>query len=151
VTDQPTVRRPRRGIRLLAVLVSLLTASVFVAACSDDSSSGDSSSEQAPEDVKAPMAAVLTKLPTMVELGDKAKGAASDGDFDAASDEYEELHEIWEEVEGTVKDTDADLYERIETAQGLIKDGAESKNAERVASGADAQATAVRQFVDANQ
>ena len=38
---------------------------------------------------------------------------------------------MWEEIEGTIKDTDRDLYERIETAQGLIKDGAENENAER--------------------
>ena len=43
-------------------------------------------------------------------------------------------------IEGTIKDTDPDIYERIETAQGLIKDGAENDNAERIQQGADDQA-----------
>jgi Ribonuclease G/E len=150
VAEQPSVRRPRSGFRFLAVVLCLLTGAMFVAACSDDSS-GETTSEQTPEDVKAPISEVLTKLPTMVEGGDKAKTAAADGDFEAAAEEFDELHEVWEEVEGTVKDRDADLYEQIETAQGLIKDGAESKNAERVATGADDQAAAVQQFIDANQ
>ena len=42
------------------------------------------------------------------------------------------------------------LYEEIETAQGLIKDGAESKNAARVKQGADDQVAAVKRFLASN-
>jgi hypothetical protein len=142
--------RARGGFRVLAVMACVLGMATFVAACSDDESSG-SKSEQTPEDVKAPMSEVLDKLPTMVDLGNEASTAASDGDFDTATEKFDELHEVWEEVEGTVKDTDADTYEQIETAQGLIRDGAETEKADRVATGADDQAAAVQQFIADNQ
>ena len=87
----------------------------------------------------------------LVAGGDAAKAAAAADDFDKASQEFDELHEVWEEVEGTVKSTDSDIYERIETAQGLIKDGAETKKADRVATGAADQAAAVQDFIAANQ
>jgi len=63
---------------------------------------------------------------------------------------YEELHEVWEEVEGTVKSTDRDLYESIETAQSLIKDGGESEDADRVSTGVADQEAAIGSFVEAN-
>ena len=150
MSRQPAVHGHRRGFRLAAVLACLLAGATFVAAC-DDGSSGDAAPEQTtPEDVKAPMAQVLAKLPNMVQEGNEAKSAAAAGDFDRAATKFEELHEIWEEIEGTVKDTDADIYEQIETAQGLLKDGAENKNSERVATGAADQAAAVQRFIDAN-
>lgn len=151
MADQPSVRGSRRSYRLFAVVVCLLTGALFLGACGDNDSSGETKSEETPEDVKAPIAEVLEKLPAMVDGGDKAKSASADGDFEAAAEEFDELHEVWEEVEGTVKDKDADLYEQIETAQGLIKDGAENENAERVATGAEDQAAAVQQFIDANE
>jgi hypothetical protein len=150
VVHLPVSHRRRRGWRRFAVLALVLAGAAFLAACSDDSS-GETSSGRTPEEVKAPMSEVLSKLPTMVDKGSDAKAAAADGDFDEATSEFDELHEVWEEVEGTVKDTDADTYEQIETAQGLIRDGAENEDADRVATGADDQAAAVQQFIDANQ
>jgi len=146
------VRRGRRsGFRFVAVPACLLAAVSVVAACDDGSSTKAKSTQTTPEQVKAPMAEVLTKLPAMVKEGNEAKASAAGADFATAASKFEELHEIWEEVEGTVKAEDADIYERIETAQGLIKDGAENKNASRVATGAADQATAVQQFIDANK
>ena len=138
-----------RRFRFAAVPACLLATVMFVAACDDGSSGKEKSEQTTPEDVKAPMSEVLTKLPTMVTEGNEAKTAAAEADFATATSKYEELHEIWEEVEGTVKAEDADIYERIETAQGLIKDGAENENASRVATGAADQATAVQQFIEA--
>ena len=143
-------RGRRDGFRFVAVFACLVVAAVSFVACSDDSS-GDSETTKTPEDIQAPMSEVVAKLPTMVAGGDAAKAAAAAGDFDKASEEFDELHEIWEEVEGTVKSTDSDIYERIETAQGLIKDGAETKKADRVATGAADQAAAVQEFIAANQ
>jgi hypothetical protein len=147
----PTYTAPaRRTTALLAVLVLGLGA---LAACGDDStSSGDTTTTAAgtPEDHEAPIEEVLAGLPTIKEAGSAAATAAADGDFDAALAKYEEMHEVWEEVEGTIKATDLDAYEAIETAQGLIKDGAESENAERVSQGADDQAAAIDAFISAN-
>ena len=136
---------PRRAVAVVAV--SLL-AVVGVAACGDDSGSESSSSSAGYE--KVPMADVLAGLPVMVGHGRAAASAAAQGDYTTALTEYDELHEIWEEIEGTIKDTDRDIYERIETAQGLIKDGAENDNSERVEQGADDQAAAADEFAAAN-
>jgi hypothetical protein len=123
-----------------------------LAACGGDDSSADESTSTtgSPEDVKAPMEEVLAGLPTISAAGTAAATAAEAGDFDAALSSYDELHEVWEEVEGTIKDTDEDTYEAIETAQGLIKDGAENENAERVSQGATDQAAAIDDFIAAN-
>jgi hypothetical protein len=146
-----SVRPGRRiGTRFVAIVACIIAGAVFVTACGDDDSPSESS-VTTPEDVKAPMSEVLAKLPGMVDLGNAAKSAAAGGDFTKAAEDYEELHEIWEAVEGTVKDTDPDIYEQIETAQGLIKDGAENENATRVSTGAADQADAVQKFVDANK
>ena len=112
MADHSVLPRRRVGTRFVAAVACIIAAAAFVTACGDDSPS--ESSITRPEDVKAPMPEVLSKLPTMVDLGNEAKAAAASGDFTKAEDEYEELHEIWEAVEGTVKDTDADIYEQIE-------------------------------------
>jgi hypothetical protein len=144
-------RRPstRRAAAFAAVALLSVTG---LAACGDDDDKGsdDTSDEVTPEDVKVPMSEVLAGLPTMVAHGTAAASAAATGDYTTALDEYEELHEVWEGIEGTIKDTDADVYERIETAQGLIKDGAENDNAERIQQGAEDQAAAAAEFTAAN-
>ncbi len=120
-----------------------------LAACGDDDTSTDTETTS-PEDVKAPMSEVLAGLPVMVDHGAEAASAAASGDYTKALAEYEELHEIWEGIEGTIKDTDLDIYERIETAQGLIKDGAENDNDERIQQGADDQEIAAAEFIAAH-
>lgn len=146
-----TVSTRHRRLTGLA-LASLLGLGSSVAACGDDDKAGApaETTAGAPEDVKAPMEEVLAGLPVMLEAADAAEAAADEGDFDAVLAEYEELHEVWEEVEGTVKDTDRDLYEAIETAQSLIKDGGENEDAGRVSTGVADQAEAVDSFIEGN-
>lgn len=145
-----TAPAPRRAAGLALVLAVGVGS---LAACGDDGDTAAGTTTTgagSPEDVKAPMEEVLVGLPTIREAGTAAAAAAESGDFEAARASYGALHEVWEEVEGTVKDTDLDAYEAIETAQGLIKDGAESENAERVTRGATDQAAAVDAFLAAN-
>jgi len=147
----PTDRHPARRAAGLALTLALGLGALVACGSDDDTSAGSDTTEAgSPEDNKAPMEEVLAGLPKIKAAGDEAATAAAAGDFDAALASYEELHEIWEEVEGTIKDTDRDAYEAIETAQGLIKDGAENEDADRVAQGAEAQATAIDEFVAAN-
>jgi hypothetical protein len=149
--EDPMTRRPtlRRALALGAVALVGLGA---LAACGDDDDtrSDDAADEMAPEDIKVSMAEVLAGLPEIVEQGDAAAAAAASGDYTSAKQHYEELHEVWEGIEGTIKDTDLEAYEAIETAQGLIKDGATHSNAERVQQGADDQRAAVDAFVAAH-
>lgn len=143
------IRRPSLR-RALAMSSIGLLALGGLAACGDDSKSDDTSDSIAPEDVKVPMDQVLNGLPEIVQHGNAAAAAANSGDFTTAGTEYDELHEGWEAIEGTIKDTDIDTYEAMETAQGLIKDGADHKNAERVQQGADDQADAAGAFAAAH-
>lgn len=141
----PTARRALTLVAVAAIGVGSLSA------CGDDDKDSASTTTQpSPEEVKAPMADVLAGLPTMVAHGNDAASAGATGDYTTALAEYEELHEIWEGIEGTIKDSDVDIYERIETAQGLIKDGAENDNSERIQQGADDQAAAADEFASAN-
>jgi len=146
-----TRSRPTLARSFAVVTAAAVFGLTGLAACGSDDGGDDASDVTgSPEDVKAPMEEVLAKLPTISAGGDAAAAAATAGDFDAASEQYDELHEVWEEVEGTIKDTDPDAYEAIETAQGLINDGAENENADRVVQGASDQATAIDSFIAAN-
>ena len=145
-----------RSTRLRRRILGLVAASVLglglLTACGDDDKAGTNATTPptSPEEVKAPMPEVLQKLPTIVAGGEAAAAAAGKGDFDTALTEYEELHEVWERVEGTIKDTDLNSYEQFETAQGLIRDGAENEDAARVERGAEDQATTADTFIAAN-
>ncbi len=143
----PTIRRAAA----LATVAVLPLAALAACGGDDSSASEDSSSTTlSPESVTVPMSQVVTELPKIADQGDEAAAAAADGDFDKATDVYDDMHEAWEEVEGTVKNTDPDAYEAIETAQGLIADGADTKKSDRVQTGADDQREAIDAFVAAN-
>jgi hypothetical protein len=143
-----THRSPAR--RALALSAVALLGLGSLTACGDDSGSDDAADEVAPEDIKVSMAEVLAGLPEILEHGDAAASAGASGDYTSAEQHYEELHEVWEGIEGTIKDTDLEAYEAIETAQGLIKDGATHDNAERIQQGADDQREAVEAFIAAH-
>jgi hypothetical protein len=145
MTSCSTSRRRPSGL----VFAGLLGLGSLVAACGDDGAD-TTQATGSPEDVKVPMAEVLAGLPVMLEAAAAADAAAVDGDFDAVLTHVEELHEVWEEVEGTVKATDRDIYEAIETAQSLIKDGGENEDVDRVATGVADQAHAVGSFIEGN-
>ena len=138
---------PRRAVAIASVaLLGMLGA-----ACGDDADDGaGATTTLSPEDIKVPLADVVAGLPALESGGADAATAAAAGDFQAAIDAYDALHELWEGIEGTLKDTDPDAYEAIETAQGLMRDGAENENAERVADGAADQAAAIQAFIAAN-
>ena len=147
----PTDRHPARRAAGLALTLALGLGTLAACGSDDETPAGSDTTESAtPEDHKAPMEEVLAGLPKIKAAGDEAAAAAASGDFEAALASYDERHEIWEEVEGTIKDTDTDAYEAIATAQGLIKDGAENEDADRVAQGAEAQGEADDAFVAAN-
>lgn len=149
----PICTSPTRRAATFAVALTLGLGAL--AACGDDeATSAESTTTTAgagsPEEHKASMDEVLAGLPRIKEAGAAAAVAAAADDFETILAKYDELHDVWEEVEGTVKDTDRDAYEAIERAQGLIKDGAENDNADRVRQGAEDQATAIDAFIEAN-
>ena len=141
---------PTAPLRRSVALVALALLSTLTVACGDDSGSVATTTTVAPEDIKVPLEDVVAGLPAVAAGGVAAATAAAEGDFQAALDAYDDLHEAWTGVEGTLKDTDPDAYEAIETAQGLMRDGAENENADRVADGAADQSTAIDAFIAEN-
>jgi hypothetical protein len=140
----------RRAVRSGAVAICAILA---LGACAgskngDAGAPGSSASVTRPEDVIAPLTELKIKLPSLVTLGNQAATQASAGDWEAARDSYESLINLWFEVEGAVGDKDRDIYERSETAQGLISDGVDTRKAARVATGAADQAAAITTFLD---
>jgi hypothetical protein len=133
--------------RTALAFTALLSLGTIGAACGDDGGSSGGTTTVAPEDVKVPLEEVIAGLPAISAGGAAAAEAAAEGDFEGALAAYDALHEDWEGIEGTLKDTDPDAYETIETAQGLMRDGAENGIAERVADGAADQAAAIDGFI----
>lgn len=134
--------------RALAVgtLASLL---VGPAACGGDDEGSDTSTTLAPEYVKVPMSEVLAGIPQLVAHADAASSAAATGDYTTAQAEFAQLLDVWFTIEGTIKETDPEMYRRFETAQSLINNGAETDNAERIQIGADDQEAVADEFVAA--
>jgi hypothetical protein len=130
--------------------VVLLVAGWSLAAGCGSDDDGATATTAASSYEEIPMSEVLAGLPDLVASAEAALAAAEAGDFDATLDHYDELHEVWERVEGTIKATDLDRYEEIETAQSLIKDGGENEDAARVAKGVADQRAAVDAFVQEN-
>jgi outer membrane murein-binding lipoprotein Lpp len=145
-----TTSTPRRTPRLLVAAVVLVSGLLAACGSDDDDATGATDTTTASGYVEIPIEEVLAGLPAIVAAGEAADEAAQAGDFDAVLAEYEELHEVWEEVEGTIKATDRDHYEAIETAQSLIKDGGENEDADRVATGVADQAAAIDSFIAGN-
>src|SRR3954449_5881598 len=78
--------------------------------CSDDKSSA-TTSVVSPEDIKVDPAVVtagMTKLPTTIATAIAAIGT------DTVDDKISAIEEEWASFEGTVRDTDQDLYLAIE-------------------------------------
>ena len=142
--------RSLRSVALAAALMSIAGVSAGCAPGSDETVESTVATP-APESVTVPMVDALAGLAAVDEAGAAAVAAATAGDYDAALVAYDQMHGEWEKVEGTVKDTDPGAYEAIETAQGLMRDGIESDNADRVGQGGRDQNDAITSFTDGNR
>ncbi|MFZ0476538.1 MAG: hypothetical protein WAM18_13800, partial [Halobacillus sp.] len=66
---------------------------------------------------------------------EEAKESVESGEWNSAKQEYEEFHEGWEGVEDSVRESDAEAYEAIETNMGLaqasLDAGSDAEKAEK--------------------
>jgi hypothetical protein len=113
-----------RTLRVGVVGLAVLSLAGLSACSDDDKSSSTTAAEVAPEDIKVAPAVVIagmTKLPTTIATAIAAIGT---DDVDAKVDAIEEE---WASFEGTVKDTDQDLYlaieDQLDPLQEQIKNG----------------------------
>src|SRR6185437_16698158 len=108
------VRRVRFAASMLLLVVLALTAG----ACSSSKNSGSRTTTIVPpEEIKAPISVVLTKLPNMVAIGNQVAADAAAGDWTSAKKTDDSIEGVWSTIEGTVKDRDPDAYVSIEDAQ----------------------------------
>ena len=117
--------RSRFTIGLL-VLLSLTFVGAACGGDDDDSGSGGTTTT-APEEARASDADVAAGLTTITGLGDDIAAAVTAGDKDKASDLVEKIEPAWEEIEGTIKANDEEVYLAFEDAFAAIglavKDG----------------------------
>jgi hypothetical protein len=132
------------------VLVAGAALSAVVSACGDDSGSGssgadptESSGGTSPEDVIAPDSAVTAGLnQSITDLHALADGVANGTATDA---QFEEVHEGWESIEGTVKQNNPEAYLGLEDALAAMQKAIGDKDAaaaKQAASDFEADATA---------
>ena|SRR5215213_8847977 len=121
---------PNVGTRaFLTPVLAALSLTVGLTACgNDDSGTEAATTTVAPEDVKVSDADVTAGLKAMPGLVDAAIAAAGTG---AADGQYEEVHEKWESIEGTIRDKSSDLYiameDELASLRTAVTDGDKAK------------------------
>ena len=139
--------------RLTASLLALLALASLAAACGDDDDSSASTDHitevTAPEDVKAPADEVAAGLTEMDELAKRVVAAVEADDTDKATELYDETHETWEEVEGTIKDNDEDAYLAFEDALASLQTAARDGDLDKARAASSDISTAVSSYLEA--
>ena len=122
-TSTFTSRTLRAGVAGLVVVTF-----AGLSACSDDDKSSSTTAQVSPEDIKVDPAVVIagmTKLPTTIVAAIAAIGT------DGVDAKVDAIEEEWASFEGTVKDTDQDLYlaieDQLDPLQEQIKNGDSAK------------------------
>ena len=124
----------RRSIGLQTVLATVVVG-VSLSACGSDSAkvqatttSSGSTYEVVPD---AQVTAGLKKVRSFAAVIE----SQAPNDTKAAEATFGELHEVWEEIEGTVRAKEKQQYLDLEDALGGIKLGVQEKKLDRVTSG----------------
>ena len=136
--------------RLLALGVACASLTVLVSACGDDSGSSSSATTAAsaddtvaPEDVIVPNAQVTAGLNQIItDMHSLADGVAGGTATDA---QFEQVHEGWEAIEGTIKQNNPEAYLGLEDALAAMQKAIKDKDAaaaKAAASDFEADATA---------
>jgi hypothetical protein len=141
--------RPRTLRALLAVGAGVVTLVLVGAACGDDDSAGSATTTAAasPEAHRATDAEVTAGLEALPALEDAAIAAMGSADADA---KYEALFEQWEEIEGTVKANDADLYLSFEDELSNLKSAITDQDADKAQAAKTELANLTSQYLSAH-
>ena len=140
-------------MRVIRVVFVAAAVSLMAMACSSDSktattssSASSSTSSAAPEDVRAPAAAVATGLKSIKTIADSIAAAAG-SDKVAAKAEVDKIEPVWQEIEGTVKANDPDAYITFEDSFAVLGTAADDGDAAKAHQGADDVAKAVDAYL----
>ena len=104
--------------RLIGSVLAVLAIGGLVAACGDDddSSSKSGATTTAPEEKRASDADVAEGLKKIDTLGQDIHAAIQAGDKDKAAELIDQIEPTWEDIEGTIKANDENLYLQFEDA-----------------------------------
>jgi hypothetical protein len=138
-------------MRVIRVVLVAAAVSLTAMACSSDSktattSSSSSSSSAAPEDVRAPAAAVAAGLQSIKTIAGSIAAAAG-SDKAGAKAEVDKIEPVWQEIEGTVKANDPDAYITFEDSFAVLGTAADDGDAAKAQQGADSVAKAVDAYL----
>ena len=136
---------PHRALGRLAI-VAMLVGPTFLGACtSDDSSNSDGGpTTTAPEERVATDAEVADGLAKMQASVAELVAAGPDTALAAKADD--ELEPVWQEIEGTIKRNEPDVYVDIEDSMSLLSSGVEGDE-EKGALGAKDITTAIAEYL----
>jgi hypothetical protein len=115
------------------LLLIVLALAVLGAACGDDdddSGSAATPTSAAPEDLRAPAAAVTAGLQQIDGIVQQA-AAAVGSDKSAAKASSEQIEPIWETIEGTIKANDQEAYLTFEDAFAALEGAADKDDTAR--------------------
>jgi hypothetical protein len=111
----------------LLVLLALTLVGTACGGDDDDASGSNAATTTAPEEARASDADVAAGLHTITALGTDIAAAVTAGDKAKASDLVEKIEPAWEDIEGTIKANDEEVYLSFEDAFAAIglavKDG----------------------------
>ena len=137
-------------MRVIRPLIVLLAIGALVGACS---SSGDSSGDAsdavttlAPEDVKAPAAAVTKGLNEIKGFADEVAATAGT-DKAAAQAASDKIEPVWMTIEGTVKSNDEEIYLTFEDSFTTLANAADSGDAASAKTAAADVTNAVQDYL----
>jgi len=124
----------------VAVLLAITLGAV---ACGSDKKD---KAEPAPEDLRAPASQVAAGLGRLDALVNQI-GLAVSADAKAAKEQVKQIEEIWEPIEGTIRENDKDAYIRFEDDFAAIEKAVESGDAAKTQSSTADVSAAVKAYL----
>jgi hypothetical protein len=124
----------------VAVLLAITLGAV---ACGSDKKD---KAEPAPEDLRAPASQVAAGLGKLDALVNQI-GLAVSADAKAAKEQVKQIEEIWEPIEGTIRENDKDAYIRFEDDFAAIEKAVESGDAAKTQSSTADVSAAVKAYL----
>jgi hypothetical protein len=124
----------------------LLALAMGGAACGSGGKSKDAASAQAPEDLRAPAAAVTAGLGTINSLTARI-AVATGADAKSAKELNAGLEPAWRVIEGTVRANDKDLYIRFEDDFAALTKAADTADGSKAQQAAADISEAVKAYL----
>jgi hypothetical protein len=125
------------------VLAMLLVVTVGGVACSSEKKD---KAEPAPEDLRAPASQVAAGLGKLDALVGQIRLAVT-ADAKTAKAQVKEIEEIWEPIEGTIRENDKDAYIRFEDDFAAIEKAVDAGDAAKTQTSTSDVSAAIKAYL----